>query len=166
MKFIYSILIMALVSCNDNGQNTTVNSDTITTITPPDTSSFLAPPVDTTKTVNTDTQNPKPDPGPQPKVYANKRFKDVTVERVGENKFRIRGKGQIFEASFSWVIEDGHEELKKGYEMTDAGAPEWGNFDFTVEAVKKRPNSTLHLVIYEVSAKDGSRQYELPIKLF
>lgn len=157
---------MALVSCNDNGQNTTVNSDTITTITPPDTSSFLAPPVDTTKTVNTDTQNPKPDPGPQPKVYANKRFKDVTVERVGENKFRIRGKGQIFEASFSWVIEDGHEELKKGYEMTDAGAPEWGNFDFTVEAVKKRPNSTLHLVIYEVSAKDGSRQYELPIKLF
>ena len=166
MKFIYTILILALVSCNDNGQDTTVNSDTMTTITPPDTSSVLAPPVDTTKTVNNDTQNPKPDPDSQPKVYANKRFKDVTVERVGENKFRIRGKGQIFEASFSWVIEDGHEELKKGYEMTDAGAPEWGNFDFTVEAVKKRPNSTLHLVIYEVSAKDGSRQYELPIRLF
>ncbi|HEY0750986.1 MAG TPA: Gmad2 immunoglobulin-like domain-containing protein [Chitinophagaceae bacterium] len=166
MKFLFSILFLALVSCNDNTQDTSVNTDTTTTIAPSDTSSVMVPPVDTNHIVSEDVQKPDPQTQPQPKVYANKRFKDVTVENVGENKFRIRGKGQIFEASFSWVIEDGHEELKKGYEMTDAGAPEWGNFDFTVEAVKKRPNSTLHLVIYEVSAKDGSRQYELPIKLF
>ena len=100
------------------------------------------------------------------KVYSNQRFKDVTIEQINQYEFRIKGKGQIFEASFGWVIEDGHEELQQGYATTDAGAPEWGNFSFVVNAQKKRPNSTLHLVLYETSAKDGSRQYELPIPLF
>jgi hypothetical protein len=49
--------------------------------------------------------------------------------------------------------------------MTDAGAPEWGNFNFVIEVAKQRSNSTLHLILYETSAKDGSRQHLLPIKL-
>lgn len=100
------------------------------------------------------------------KVYSNERFKEVRVEKIGDSTFRIRGKGQIFEASFGWVVEDGHEELKNGYEMTRAGAPEWGDFDFKVGAAKKRPNSTLHLILYESSAKDGSRQFLLPLFLY
>ncbi len=88
------------------------------------------------------------------------------MERIGDSSFRISGKGQIFEANFGWVVEDGHEELKSGYQMTDAGAPEWGKFSFTVTAAKKRPNSTLHLVLYESSAMDGSRVYELPVLLY
>ncbi|RDI57609.1 Gmad2 immunoglobulin-like domain-containing protein [Flavobacterium glaciei] len=101
-----------------------------------------------------------------PKQYSNARFKEVTVERIDENKFRVRGKGQIFEANFNWIIEDGHDELHKGFQMTDAGAPEWGNFDFTVTVEKKRENSKLTLVLFESSAKAGSRQHELPILLF
>jgi hypothetical protein len=101
-----------------------------------------------------------------PKQYSNERFKEVTVERIDENKFRIRGKGQIFEASFNWIIEDGHDELETGFQTTDAGAPEWGNFDFTIAVQKKRENSKLTLVLFESSAKDGSRQHELPIVLF
>ena len=104
--------------------------------------------------------------GISPKVYSNERFRNVTVEKTGENTFTIRGQGQIFEANFSWVIEDGHEELQKGYTMTDAGAPEWGNFNFTVTAPKKNPNSTLHIILFESSPKDGSRQYELPVLLY
>ena len=100
------------------------------------------------------------------KKFSNERFKDVTVKPLGQNKFEISGKAQIFEANFGWVIEDGHNELKNGYEMTDAGAPEWGNFKFTVEAQKQRPNSTLHIVLYESSAKDGSRVHELPVPLY
>jgi hypothetical protein len=50
--------------------------------------------------------------------------------------------------------------------MTDAGAPAWGNFSFTVDAPKKNANSTLHLILFELSSKDGSRQYELPILLY
>ena len=99
------------------------------------------------------------------KEYSNARFRKVTVQKVGENSYRVRGQGQIFEANFNWVIEDGHEELAKGYQMTDAGAPEWGNFDFTVKASKKRENSTLHLIIFETSAEDGRRVHELMIKL-
>ena len=99
------------------------------------------------------------------KTYSNQRFKEVRVLNTGPNQFQVQGKGQIFEASFNWIVEDGHEELKKGYATTDAGAPEWGNFKFNLEVEKKRPNSKLTLVLFESSAKDGSRQYELPIPL-
>jgi hypothetical protein len=100
------------------------------------------------------------------KKYSNKRFRNVTVEKVNDDTFRVKGEGQIFEASFSWIVEDGHNELKEGYEMTDAGAPEWGKFDFTLDVAKNRENSTLTLVLFEISANDGSRQHELPIVLF
>ena len=100
------------------------------------------------------------------KNYSNDRFRNVTLEKVNVDKFRVKGEGQIFEASFNWIVEDGHYELKKGYEMTNAGAPEWGKFDFTVDVAKNRKNSTLTLILFEISAKDGSRQHELPIVLF
>jgi hypothetical protein len=95
----------------------------------------------------------------------NTRFRNVTVAKTGANIYTIEGEGQIFEASFGWVVEDGHNELKSGFEMTDAGAPEWGRFKFTIEVEKQQPNSTLTLILFETSAKDGSRQYELPIVL-
>lgn len=113
--------------------------------------------------------SPKPTEPATPtptKEYSNTRFKEVRVTKTGDHQFRIQGKGQIFEASFSWVVEDGHDELKKGFQMTDAGAPEWGNFDFTLEVEKKRTNSTLTLILFESSPKDGSRQYELPLPLY
>lgn len=97
--------------------------------------------------------------------YSNARFRKVTVRKSGENKYTITGEGQIFEASFGWVVEDGHNELAKGFATTLAGAPEWGSFEFTVEVKKQRGNSTLMLVLFESSAKDGSRQHELPVKL-
>lgn len=106
---------------------------------------------------------PKPAPS---KVYSNERFRNVKADRISDTQFRITGKARVFEATFNWVIEDGHEELQKGYQMTDAGAPEWGNFNFTVNAVKKRRNSTLHLLLFESSAKDGSRLSELPVLLY
>lgn len=154
MKFKFFLLLVIISACNTNDEagKTTVNSDTV--ITKPD---------NTRKDDKADGTIDSPKP---PVVYSNARFKDVTVEKIGEHKFRIKGKGQIFEANFNWVIEDGHEELKQGFQMTDAGAPEWGNFDFTVEAIKKRANSKLHLILFESSAKDGSRQYELPVMLY
>lgn len=103
---------------------------------------------------------------PLVKTYFNKRFRDVTVVKLEANRYRISGLGQIFEANFNWIVEDGHEELMKGYQMTDAGAPEWGRFDFTINVQKKRENSTLTLVLFESSAMDGSRQHELPIVLY
>lgn len=106
-----------------------------------------------------------PDVTDTTQVYSNAAFKDVTVEKLDSNRYVIEGKGRIFEASFSWVVEDGHEELQQGYEMTSGGAPEWGTFKFTIEAHKKRENSTLTLILFESSAKDGHRMHELPIVL-
>ena len=99
------------------------------------------------------------------KTYANTRFKDVTVKKSGENQFTIEGQGQIFEANFGWVVEDGHQEIKQGNQMTDAGAPAWGKFKFTIDVKKQTPHSTLTLILFETSAKDGSRVHELPIVL-
>ena len=98
-------------------------------------------------------------------TYSNERYRDVRVERLGGNTYRITGRAQLFEAAYSWAIEDGHDELQKGHGMTDAGAPEWGKFEFTVQAEKKRPNSALTLVLFESSAKDGGRQHELAVPL-
>lgn len=98
-------------------------------------------------------------------VYANKRFRDVEVDKKNDTTYRVTGLGQIFEASFNWVVEDGHEELASGHEMTDAGAPDWGSFKFDISVRKKKENSTLTLILFEISAKDGSRTHELPISL-
>lgn len=158
MKFSTLFLLPLLLACNSQEQTSTEVTDSSKVSTgnipegEPSKDTAVAEPLarDTATT----------------KTYQNKRFKDVTVERIGDSSFRISGKGQIFEANFGWVVEDGHEELKSGYQMTDAGAPEWGNFSFTVTAAKRRPNSTLHLVLYESSAMDGSRVYELPVLLY
>lgn len=153
MKCLFLLLILNLTACtnSDRMNRTSDNADTL--INGKETSSDN----------NTYDQVEKPK---ELKVYANDRFKEVTVEQIGEHQFLIKGKGQIFEASFNWVIEDGHMELQEGFEMTDAGAPEWGNFQFTVDVKKERPQSTLMLIIFETSAKDGSRQHELPLLLY
>ncbi|WP_051119575.1 Gmad2 immunoglobulin-like domain-containing protein [Gillisia sp. CAL575] len=149
MKFITCFIILLLFSCNDHqkeDEKLKVNDVLIS-----GDSTQIDNPIKTKKEIA--------------EKYANQRFRKVTVEKIASNKFRFQGEAQIFEANFNWVIEDGHYELKKGYEMTDAGAPEWGKFDFTIEAHKKRDNSTLNIVLFEISAKDGSRQYELQIPL-
>ena len=99
------------------------------------------------------------------KKYSNERFRAVTVEKIAENKFRVKGEAQIFEANFSWIVEDGHSQLKSGFEQTDAGAPAWGKFDFSFEVSKSNKNSTLTLILFETSAEDGSPQHQLPIPL-
>ncbi|MFV8269756.1 Gmad2 immunoglobulin-like domain-containing protein [Flavobacterium sp. GT2N3] len=150
MRWIILLSALLLLACNKNEtQRTTVVNDTL--ITAPKSPKVIRAAMPENLL---------------PKQYSNERFKDVTVERIDENKFRVRGKGQIFEANFNWTIEDGHDVLKKGFQMTDAGAPEWGNFDFTITVQKKQENSKLTLVLFESSAKDGSSQHELPIVLF
>ena len=158
MKRIHFLLAITLAGCNASEQQneTIVKTDTVKVH---DTIIIEKEP-----TQKTESEKPTSS-SPSSKIYSNERFKDVTVEKIGEHKFLVQGKGQIFEASFSWVVEDGHEELKKGFQMTDAGAPEWGNFSFTIDVPKKRANSTLNLILFESSPKDGSRQHELPIIL-
>ncbi len=143
MKYsIYIMLAVLLAACNGN--------------------------VDTEKSVKTmDSIHPssKDNSSRANSTYSNARFKDIIVKKTGEYTYTVSGKGQIFEANFGWSVEDGHEELESGVAMTDAGAPAWGSFRFTVEVHKDRPNSSLTLILFEPSAEDGSRQHELAIAL-
>ncbi len=141
----------------------------------PEAPSHTAPAGDSI-TANSEPSSPingKPPTSPKPETdtltkqhqCSNETFKDVSVRTISTDSFEVSGKARVFEAAFSWVIEDGHQELKTGHEMTDAGAPAWGAFRFRFRATKARPNSTLTLILFEASAKDGSRQHELPIPL-
>jgi len=152
MKLTIIATLIILVSCNANKEpGTSAKTDTLN-LTPATTA-------EEQKQTSKDTLPPL-------KTYTNKRFKEVIVERMANDSFLIYGQAQIFEASFNWVLEDGHEELKKGFQTTDAGAPEWGKFEFIVHAQKKRVNSTILLILFESSPMDGSRQHELPIALY
>ena len=140
----YFLVLVIIIGCNTKIQESPSESKSDTTLV----------------------EKPVPIPSSSEKIYGNERFKNVTVQRTSDHTFLVTGKGQIFEASFSWVVEDGHDELLKGHQMTAAGAPEWGDFSFTFDIQKKEENSTLTLILYESSPKDGSRQYELPILLY
>ncbi len=157
MKYIWVVLLCGLLACNDAAKSdngAVADSGTIEKSKDiPDTSQG-------------DIDKPAEKGDDSSKTYNNIRFRNVMANRLDGNRFRITGEGQIFEASFGWVIEDGHKELKQGFATTDAGAPAWGKFSFEVDAEKERPNSTLHLVLFETSMKDGSRQYQLPIRLY
>lgn len=63
------------------------------------------------------------------------------------------------------MVKDGNEVITDGHGMTDAGAPEFGNFSFNVDVKKKAATETIYLILFEVSAKDGSRTHELPVLL-
>lgn len=147
-RAIYICIVVSLSACGDNQKtsNTETASDAVENT------------IDSTLIDESDNAGAV-------KVYSNERFKEVTVKKVGADQFVVEGKAQIFEANVEWVVEDGHNELKKGFQMADAGAPAWGNFKFEIEVDKQRPNSTLTLILFESSAKDGSRQHELPILL-
>ena len=99
-----------------------------------------------------------------PKTFSNERFKNVSVSKITEDSFAISGKARVFEAVFNWVLKKGDKEIKSGYKMTDAGAPEWGNFVFGI-TIPAGADSTLRLVLFESSAKDGSRVSELTLPL-
>lgn len=102
----------------------------------------------------------KPTPVPTATFKPVNAFRNIKVTKTGENKYHVTGQARVFEANVSYVVEDGHTELLKGFTMADMGGPEWGNFTFDLEVKKAKLNSTLTLIIFESSPKDGSRQHE------
>jgi len=121
----------------------------------------------------TQPQEPAPAPeagqeDPEPTsdmTYGNDIFQKVTVTKTGEDTFEVKGQAKVFEGVVNYVVEDGHNELAEGSFTTSAGAPEWGDFTYTLKVKKAEPNSTLLLILFEKSAKDGSRRMELIIPL-
>lgn len=95
----------------------------------------------------------------------NERFRNISIFRDRQDSFIVRGEARVYEGTVSWVVEDGHLQLSKGFVTAEQGAPGWGEFTIKVSGRKKNPHTTLHLILFEESPQDGSRQFILPIPL-
>jgi len=74
---------------------------------------------------------------------------------VSTTTLHLEGYARVFEAQFSYSLEDGHNVLAAGSIMADQGAPAWGLFSLDVEF--SRPTSPgLTLSLFDMSMKDGS----------
>ncbi|MFA9559151.1 Gmad2 immunoglobulin-like domain-containing protein [Evansella sp. AB-rgal1] len=94
------------------------------------------------------------------KIYTPAPYSEVT------NQVLVRGAARVFEATFQYEIEDGHNVLASGYSIATDGAPEWGEFEIVIDFDEKEvTNDSLTLILFEGSPKDGSRINELIVPL-
>ncbi|MBO9128965.1 Gmad2 immunoglobulin-like domain-containing protein [Bacillus sp. 165] len=115
---------------------------------------------------NTPEKPQNPEPKQEMKVVENEAFKITSPipEQTVDGSFILEGQARVFEASFQYRLEDGHNVLAEGHIMADAGAPEWGNFKVEITYTgATSPHAVL--TIFEGSPKDGSPQHELHIPL-
>ncbi len=82
---------------------------------------------------------------------------------VGQS-FVVKGQARVFEAVLNYSVEDGHNILAEGFANASMGAPEWGDFTFTVK-IDTPTSPTIMLSIFEASAKDGKPIHVLRIPL-
>lgn len=90
-------------------------------------------------------------------------FQPAPGSAVGQS-FVVKGQARVFEAVLNYSIEDGHNILAQGSANASMGAPEWGDFTFTVK-IDTPTSPTLILSIFESSAKDGKPIHVLRIPL-
>lgn len=79
-----------------------------------------------------------------------------------ENTVVVRGLARVFEATVQYEFDDGHEILDKGFTTASEGAPGWGEFEIVID-LENAANGAGTVILYEESAKDGSRLHELQI---
>ncbi|MFD1957261.1 Gmad2 immunoglobulin-like domain-containing protein [Paenibacillus thailandensis] len=90
-------------------------------------------------------------------------FAPKAGEEAGTS-FTVEGEARVFEASFGWTLEDGHNILAEGHAMADEGAPAWGKFRFEVN-YREASQRHLLLFLYTESAKDGSKEHSIIVPL-
>lgn len=83
---------------------------------------------------------------------------------TASSTFVVEGEARVFEAAFSWSLEDGHNVLAEGHGKAEEGAPAWGRFRFEVSYGKaSQPN--MMLLLFVESAKDGKVTHQLVVPL-
>jgi germination protein M len=82
-----------------------------------------------------------------------------------EPGFEVSGTANTFEATFQYELRDAADEiLKKDFVTATSGSGTRGTFRFTVPYEASRPQAG-RLVVFEISAEDGSRTNERSIPL-
>lgn len=116
-----------------------------------------------TKIVDIDEQLNDVDDEPEI-VLENEAFRvyEPAPNREVENEFTVRGQARVFEANVQYEFEDGHFILDEGFVTASEGAPEWGDFEITIRFDELSSDHGT-VILYEESAKDGSRLHKLMI---
>ncbi len=87
----------------------------------------------------------------------NVAFRNIMVEGSG-GEYKVTGEARVFEASFFYAVEDGHDYvIKETVFQANEGAPEWSQFEInlSIPSDKLPTNGTLTVQLFERSAKDG-----------
>jgi hypothetical protein len=97
-------------------------------------------------------------------VLQNVAFKIYEPAPDTEVKDRIivRGLARVYEGTVLYEFEDGHYILDEGFTTATEGAPGWGEFEIIIE-LDDVANYSGRVILFEESAKDGSRLNELKI---
>jgi len=75
----------------------------------------------------------------------------------------VSGVARIFEVTVNYALETKTGQvLKEGFTTASIGAPDWGKFEFQVTYI---PEKASILAVFQISARDGSRQDEIKLKL-
>ncbi|MDF0726989.1 BsuPI-related putative proteinase inhibitor [Cytobacillus sp. S13-E01] len=85
-------------------------------------------------------------------------FRNIKV--TGEDGFyHVTGEARVFEASFFYSVEDGHNYvIPETVQTAREGAPTWSKFEIAINITKDKlpQNGVLLIHLFERSAKDGS----------
>lgn len=91
-------------------------------------------------------------------------FAPTPQEQIDAPLITVSGEANVFEGTFLWSLEDGHDILASGEITVEQGAPEWAAFDFEV-AFDQASSPGLSLILYTLSAKDGQIEHQLIVPL-
>lgn len=79
-----------------------------------------------------------------------------------EGQIVVRGLARVYEGTILYEFEDGHFILDEGFTTATEGAPGWGEFEIVIE-LDDIAGYSGRVILFEESAKDGSRINELQI---
>jgi spore germination protein GerM len=79
-----------------------------------------------------------------------------------KDRIIVRGLARVYEGTILYEFEDGHFILAEGFTTATEGAPGWGEFEIIIE-LDEVANYSGTVILFEESAKDGSRINELKI---
>lgn len=151
MKFLFIITIL-FISCNTSSlKPDNLNKDDFKNS---DSQNHVSPNQQINSAIITDS------------VYSNNAFRNVAIIKTGNGFFEINGEARVFEATFYYFLMQNNIESDEEFVTASIGAPEWGKFNFSINSNIYKNNIPLYLVLFEASAKDGSRVNELTIRLF
>jgi hypothetical protein len=96
----------------------------------------------------------------------NNAFRNILVS--GSNGiYTVAGEARVFEATLQYEVEDGHVIFVEGFTTASQGGPEWGIFLININIPQEQlpEYGTLTLILFEISAEDGSRINEYSVTL-